>query len=71
MSTERKIITSYGPERKFKTAKEAMEHVTPFVGKVIDHTDIGGTLHWYRVISCKAHTRRNGSGDVWATLKEL
>jgi hypothetical protein len=38
MSIERKITTSYGSGRKFKTAKEAMEHVTPFVGKVIDQS---------------------------------
>lgn len=56
---------------RFKTAKEALEHVTPFIGKVIDHTNISGTQHWYRVISCKANTWRDGSGEVWATLKEI
>ena len=48
-----------------------MKHVTPFIEKVIDHTDISGTLHWYRIISYKVHTQRDKSGDVWMTLKEV
>lgn len=70
MTTERKIIATYGSGHRFESEQEAMKHVTPFIGKVIDHTDIVGTLHWYRVMSCKARTRRDGSGEVWARLKE-
>ena len=71
MTTERKIIATYGSGHRFETEQEAMKHVTPFIGKVIDHTDIAGTLHWYRIISCKAHTGLDGAGEVWATLKEV